>query len=43
MDRGFAYLQTPYALTAANDAIANVVPTNNGADSSRYDPIMIKK
>lgn len=30
-----AYLQTPYALTAPNDAIANVVPTNNGADSSR--------
>lgn len=30
-----AYLQTPYALIAANDAIANDVPTNNGADSSR--------
>lgn len=29
------HLQTPYALTAANDDIAKVVPTNSGADSSR--------
>lgn len=35
----FIYLQTPYAETAPNATIANVVPTNNGAVSSRYVPI----
>lgn len=33
------YLQTPYAETAPNATMANVVPTNNGAVSSRYVPI----
>lgn len=33
------YLQTPYAETAPNATMANDVPTNNGAVSSRYVPI----
>lgn len=35
-------LQIPYADTDPNAKTANVVPTNNGADSSRYVPIYEK-